>query len=100
MTGRLANLEFNGRKYVGFEKTGFVSDGNSGGGSGKVPTMWSGYTFTDDERILLEAGKHVKLEGLTSKKGTTYSCTVRFGKKRSDGRMGIIPEFDKENFPE
>lgn len=100
VTGRLANLEFNGRKYVGFEKTGFVSDGNSGGGSGKVPTMWSGYTFTDDERILLEAGKHVKLEGLTSKKGTTYSCTVRFGKKRSDGRMGIIPEFDKENFPE
>ena len=49
---------------------------------------------------VMEAGKHVKLEGLTSKKGTTYSCTVRFGKKRSDGRMGIIPEFDKENFPE
>lgn len=97
--GKLANLEYNGHKYVGFQKTGFADDVGAGG-QPKLPASWSNYTFTEDERIMLEDGKHVRLEGLTSKKGTTYGCVVRFGKKRTDGRWGIIPEFDKENFPE
>lgn len=95
VTGKLDYQEFNGCRFVGFKRTGFANDKGS-----KLPPSFSGYTFTDDERILLESGKAVKLDGLVSKKGTTYSCLVRFGKRRTDGRMAIIPEFDKDNFPE
>lgn len=91
--GRLANLEYNGHKYVGFERTGFAQSKTP-----SVPGSWCGHTFTDDERALLELGNPVKLVGVKSKKGSTFDCRVCYGKKK-DGTTGIIPEFDKENWP-
>lgn len=87
--GKLANLEFNGHKYVGFERTGFAGD-NKGGG--RIPKSWCQHVFTEDEIALLEAGKPVVLEGCVSKKGSTFDCKVTYG-KNDDGRMGIIPQF-------
>ena len=90
-TGKLANLTYNGRKYVGFENTGFVnaSGGKSGGG---IPDEWCQHKFTDDEKALLETGMSVECDDFVSKKGSKFSAKVRYG-KNDKGYMGIIPEF-------
>lgn len=85
--GKLANLEYNGRKYVGFERMGFANE-NKG-----VPDIWCQHRFTDDEKILLEQGKSVEIDGCVSKKGNVFSCKVHYG-KNDKGQMGIIPEFN------
>lgn len=85
--GKLNNLEYNGRKYIGFERLGFVESGTP-----TIPASWCKHTFTEDERILLEAGKEVLLEGCVSKKGSTFNATVRWD-KNEDGKMSIIPKF-------
>lgn len=87
VTGRLANLTYNGKSYVGFERTGFV-------GSDDVPAEWCKHKFTPEEKTLLESGKSVRIEGCVSKKGNVFSCTVHFGEDEH-GRKGIIPEFDR-----
>jgi DNA topoisomerase-3 len=90
-TGKLANLTYNGRKYVGFDNTGFVnaSGGKSGGG---IPDEWCQHKFTDDEKALLETGMSVECDDFVSKKGSKFSAKVRYG-KNDKGYMGIIPEF-------
>lgn len=85
--GKLTNQEFNGRKFVGFERTGFAN-ANTG-----VPDVWCQHKFTDDEKILLEQGKSVEIDGCVSKKGNVFSCKVHYG-KNDKGQMGIIPEFN------
>lgn len=85
--GKLANQEYNGRKFVGFERTGFASE-NKG-----IPDVWCQHKFTEDEKILLEQGKSVEIDGCVSKKGNVFSCKVHYG-KNDRGQMGIIPEFN------
>ena len=85
--GKLATQEFNGRKYVGFERTGFANE-NKG-----IPDVWCQHKFTEDEKILLEQGKSVEIDGCVSKKGNVFSCKVHYG-KNDKGQMGIIPEFN------
>lgn len=83
--GKLTEQEYNGHKFVGFEKTGFA-DG--------VPNSWSKHVFTEEEKNSLEAGCSIKLEDcISSKTGKVFSCNVKYG-KRDDGSMGIIPSFD------
>lgn len=86
--GRLAELEYNGRKYIGFEQTGFVES---------IPDAWCGHKFTEDEKILLEMGKKVEIADAVSRKtGKTFSCKVSWAETTGqDGnpRMGIVPEF-------
>ena len=57
-----------------------------------VPDEWCQHKFTEDEKLMLEAGKWVQLDGCISKKGGVFACRVRFGKNDS-GHMGIIPDF-------
>lgn len=85
--GKLTNQEFNGRKFVGFERTGFAN-ANTG-----VPDVWCQHKFTDDEKLMLEAGKSIEIDGCVSKKGNVFSCKVHYG-KNDRGQMGIIPEFN------
>lgn len=87
--GKLGNLEFNGVKYIGFERLGFVQSGTP-----SIPKVWAKHEFTEDERILLEAGKPVYVEGCVSKKGSTFNCTLTWGTKE-DGTVGLIPDFGK-----
>lgn len=84
--GRLNDLEYNGHPYVGFENLGFPQE---------VPKSWAKHTFTEDERLMLEAGKEIYVEGFVSKKGNVFSCYVKYGKTK-DGSMGIVPNFDRK----
>jgi DNA topoisomerase-3 len=87
ITGRLAELEYNGHKYIGFERTGFAN-------SKTVPDSWCKHDFTAKEKEDLEGGAIVHIDGAVSKKGNVFSCDVKFG-EREDGSMGIIPQFNK-----
>lgn len=89
-TGKLSNLTFKGKSYVGFENTGFVNA--SGGKSGSIPDEWCQHKFTDDEKALLETGMCVECDDFVSKKGSTFKAKVHWG-KNDKGYMGIIPEF-------
>ncbi len=88
VTVRLADLEYNGHKYVGCEQVGFLE---------RIPEEWCGHKFTEEERDLLEMGQKVEITDAVSKKtGKTFSCMVHWGEQEGrDGqtRMGIIPEF-------
>lgn len=90
--GILAEQEFTGDsgravKYIGFSRTGFVN-------SDKVPTSWSGHTFTEDEAALLSAGEIIECDFVSKNKGTSFHCKVRWG-AGADGKKMIIPEFNE-----
>ena len=86
MDGKLANLEFKGRKYVGVDLQF----------SEEVPDKWSGRKFSDEEKIMLEQGSELELEGFVSKRtGKEYTATIRYGEGK-DGRKKIIPSFSDE----
>ena len=77
------NAEGKEIKYVGF-KAEFEDS---------VPKKWCEHVFTEDERILLEAGKEVYIEGFVSKKGNVFAANVRYD-YIEDGKKGIIPQFN------
>ena len=79
-------------KYVGFKNLGFVNTGSSSASG--VPAKWAEHVFTEDEKTILESGCIIEGDFI-SKKKTKFHCQIRFGQK-SDGTMGIIPEFDKD----
>lgn len=72
--------------FVGFKNLGFVQNDS-------VPASWCNHRFTEDERILLEGGKEVYIEGFVSKAGNTFNATVSYGVNPETGRKGIIPKF-------
>lgn len=72
--------------FVGFKDLGFVQNDS-------VPVSWCNHRFTEDERILLEGGKEVYIEGFVSKAGNTFNATVSYGVNPETGRKGIIPKF-------
>ena len=84
--GKLSQQSYNGHKFVGFERTGFANEK-------KVPDEWCKHKFTDDEKILLEQGKIVHIDGAISKKGNVFACDVKFGENEK-GVFGIIPMFN------
>lgn len=86
VTGKLSEQSYNGHKFVGFERTGFA---NKPG----VPNSWCKHEFTAEEKIQLEAGTAVHIEGAISKKGKVFDCDVIYG-EREDGTKGIIPQFN------
>lgn len=86
ITGKLSQQNYNGHKFVGFERTGFA---NKPG----VPDSWCKHKFTDEEKTNLEAGVSVHIEGAVSKKGNVFACDVIYG-EREDGSKGIIPQFN------
>ena len=86
--GKLAEMEYNGHKYVGYKQEGFLKKEG-------VPDQWCGHEFTADEKAALEAGAVVHIDGAVSKKGNVFACDVKYGKKEDDS-MGIIPLFDKK----
>ena len=80
---QLKNLEYNGHPYVGADLIGFGKKG--------IPNEFAGHTFTEDEKILLEAGKFVKADDFVSKKtGKSYTCKVRYDAEKDI----IVREFN------
>lgn len=90
--GVLAEQEFKGKTYVGFQSLGFVNSSGSNNNGGGIPDEWCQHKFTDDEKSMLEAGLSVACDDFVSKKGSKFSAKVHYG-KNDRGYMGIIPEF-------
>ena len=86
--GMLSEQEYNGHKYVGFERLGFANKDGS-----KIPAKWAQHVFTDDEKLMLEQGLEVMLDDCVSKKGTKFSAKVHFGPDEN-GVEKIIPVFN------
>lgn len=86
--GRLDWGEFNGHKYVGFQRTGF-------GGGNTIPKSWCQHVFTEDEKLLLESGKKVMLTGCVSKAGNRFDVKVSWEDETdaSGTRKKIVPHF-------
>jgi DNA topoisomerase-3 len=106
VTGKLANLKYNGVSYVGFDKTGFVgADGkvSSGGGANsadyvegdwqgrhvRFKRVFRGKKLTAAQVKSLLAGKEVTISGLTSKAGKTYNCLVRLADLEYNGHKYV-----------
>ena len=84
--GSLADKEFNGHAYVGFDP-----DFNTA----RVPDTFCKHDFSDAEKADLEAGKEIYVKGMVSKKGSVFDAYVSFGKKE-DGSTGLILNFNKK----
>lgn len=85
--GCLAEQTYNGRKFVGFQRLGFVNDNSN------PPKSWCEHIFTEDEIRMLKGGQRVALTGCKSKKGNFFDCYVRWV-KGDDGKMTLKPEFN------
>lgn len=83
MVGGLADLEYNGNKYVGIDFK-FPEE---------VPDVWCKHEFTADEKAELEAGLGVYVEGFVSAKGNTFNATVKYTED-DKGKKRIVPEFN------
>lgn len=82
--GKLSEQEYNGHKFIGFERTGFANSSSDG-----VPSAWCGHKFTEDEIKNLESGCEIFVENLKSKKGSTFSATLKYDKNEKK----IVPRF-------
>ena len=78
--GKLANLEYNGKSFVGFERTEFVNDDG--------PTSWCKYTFTDEEKKALLAGKNVKGTKFIGKSGKAFKAEVKWN--ANEGKIEVV----------
>lgn len=97
--GKLAQLNYNGHDYIGFDLVGFGKLGADG--KALPPSSWGGYTFTQEELDTLAAGGKVYSDKFVSKaKKKNYETTVRFGvpKTPAGSSAKIIPAFDEDNF--
>ena len=87
--GKLSEQTFNGRKYVGFERTGFGSGGLQG-----IPRAWCGHLFTDAEKKNLEAGRPVEISDAVSKKtGKKFTCILTYEDKPDGSGKALTPKF-------
>lgn len=85
--GKLTEQEFNGNKFVGFERTGFADNPNGNGG---VPNSWCGHKFTDDEKKKLEDGEEIFVKGLKSKStGKNFDANLKYDANEKK----IVPRF-------
>lgn len=87
--GKLADLEYKGYSYVGFDMVGFGRLSTSG--KPLPPATWCKHTFTADEKADLEAGKKIYCDDFVWKSGKKGGATVHWGEENGDWK--IIPEF-------
>lgn len=105
VTGALANQEYNGHKYVGFEKR---SNGNAGaddpayykgtwkGKNIRFKRNFRGHEFTDEECQKLLAGETLTVEGLVAKSGKVYSVYGQLAELEFNGHKYV--GFNQEGF--
>lgn len=98
--GKLTNQTYNGRKFVGFESTGFLNDGPAaatpGTPSGQagigLPGSWCGHKFSTTERQRLANGSKIKVNDAISRKtGKKFSCYLEW--KDEGGEKRLVPTF-------
>ena len=86
MDCKLANLEYDGHKYVGLDCQ-FPE---------RPPKKWCGHTFDDEEYANLSNGLWVIREDWTSKKGNTFTARVKYDidPMKDPNTKTMIMEFD------
>lgn len=89
--GTLEEGEFKGKSYIGFKMDFDKKDPLAS----VVPKTLLGHTFSADEIKKLEAGDKVFVDGLKSKKGTTFGATLYVGIKDGESKESIIFDFGK-----
>lgn len=100
--GKLANQDYNGKKFVGFEVTGYLNDDgtdrdpNAGYISGiwdgrqvKFKASWSGHEFTDAEAAELLAGREIVLMGVVGKSGKPFNVKGRLEEQDYKGKKFV-----------
>lgn len=82
---RLENLvSSSGHPYIGVSQVGYLKRG--------VPAEFCKHKFTEDEKILLEAGKSVQVDDFVSgKTGNTFGCKVRYDEEQDK----LVLNFDR-----
>jgi len=119
VTGKLTQQTYKGKKFFGFEKTGFAGNaaggasGGAAGGATQYPQKekyngklkgkdvsfnrtWGGHTFTDQECQDLCDGKEITVTGLKSTSGSTYGVKGKLKKQSFKGKE--FYGFDKTDF--
>ena len=82
--GKLEEQEYNGYTYWGFKFN-----------PNKFPEKWSGHTFTEEEKNLLEAGQLIRVDDcVSSKTGKRYATELSW-EKDVTGNYKIVPHFNK-----
>lgn len=79
-------LEYNGNTYFGV--TGDFPKGDES--KPKCPKSCAGHVFTDEERVQLESGCTIRVEGLKSRKGTEFAANLKlvYKTKEEDPKWG------------
>lgn len=110
VVGKLSNLEYNGRKYVGFERIGFAGRSNSGPREGyasgkwkgrdvQFKREWGGHVFTDAEVADLLAGKTIEIENMKARSGSTYTARGALAEQEYNGHKYIGFKLDTGGVP-
>ena len=90
--GKLSVQTFNGKKYVGFERTGFGDKGLQG-----IPRVWCSHMFTAEEKKLLENGRPVTVTDCVSKKtGKKFTCVLTYEDKPDGSGKTLVPDFNNK----
>ena len=93
--GKLSEQTYNGRKFVGFERTGFVDSrdddpdyvkGTWNGREVRFKRVWGGHRFTDDEVSRLLVGETISIEGMKSRAGKEYTAVGKLAEGEWNGR--------------
>ncbi len=93
--GHLAQLEYNGHHYVGFEKSEFIRYPAKSGIAGQLPGIWCEHVFTDEEKLALKAGQIIYVDDCISRKtGKKFSCHLKFAQDEPKGPKKLIPLFN------
>lgn len=95
--GKLAQGEFKGRKFWGFQAA-FKGVDDYTIDTAPIPASWSGYTFTDADKTKLRAGEKVTVKAVSKKTGNPYTADVTFEIVEFNGnkRWGIKPHFEEK----
>jgi len=98
VTGKLTNQEFNGSRFVGFEKTGSVlteqtvnDDKYTGTWHGREVSFkkkWAGYVFSEEECVKLCNGEKLELT-VTKPDGSTYGAVVALADLEYNGHKYV-----------
>lgn len=90
--GVLAEQEYKGRTFIGFNMVGFGA--KDAQGNALAPTSWCGHKFSADELRDLNAGQKIFHDKFISKTGKTFAATLSFAAEAGKGTdRRIIPEF-------
>ena len=88
-TGKLAEQEYKGRRFVGFKPDfGPKKDAN---GNEIPPSSWCKVQFSDAQIDDLKNGKGVTSDQFVSKKGKKFTATVHW--KEEKGQKRLVPSF-------